>query len=299
MTSSSKPCERTVAGTAIALPDPDGASPGVSAPSAFYRAWLWRVGMGAVRCLPAAVLRMICLAVAQIYYRTGRERRTVVVRNLLPVAGGDRAVAGKAAHALFRQFAVKMIDLWRFESGVPVDTWFTAGVDWGILEDASRRGKGVLLITPHLGNWELGGALLAERGYPLIVLTQAEPGRGLTEMRQAARSRRGIETLLELKAHHAKEALCLGISRVRTVVNFTEHSRMLRGDGRAVRAAVPGIHRGGGTGARLRLRVARGDGGAQSRWLRGAGIARVPLRPRGSRQPRGPPRANPGHPPGL
>lgn len=196
MTSSPKPCERTAAATALVRPGPDGMSPGISAPSAFYRAWLWRVGMGAVRSLPAAVLRVICLAVAEIYYRTRRERRAVVVRNLLPVAGGDRAAAGKAAHALFRQFAVKMIDLWRFESGVPVESWFTAGVDWGILEEASRRGKGVLLITPHLGNWELGGALLAERGYPLIVLTQAEPGRGLTEMRQSARSRRGIETLV-------------------------------------------------------------------------------------------------------
>ncbi|MEI8042314.1 MAG: hypothetical protein WCL11_12965, partial [Verrucomicrobiota bacterium] len=67
--------------------------PGISAPSAFYRAWLWRVGMGAVRSLPAAVLRVICLAVAEIYYRTRRERRAVVVRNLLPVAGGDRAAA--------------------------------------------------------------------------------------------------------------------------------------------------------------------------------------------------------------
>ena len=33
----------------------------------------------------------------------------------------------------------------------------------------------MLFITPHLGNWEHGGLLLAEMGIKLTVLTQAEP----------------------------------------------------------------------------------------------------------------------------
>jgi lauroyl/myristoyl acyltransferase len=152
--------------------------------------------MAAVRVLPAFVLKQICLLMAELYYWTNRARREVVIQNLLPVVHGDRAGASKATRALFRQFAVKLMELWRFESGTAVNTWFTAGIDWSILEDASRRGQGVLLVTPHLGNWEIGGALLAQRGYKLLVLTQAEPGQGLTEMRQASRARWGIETLV-------------------------------------------------------------------------------------------------------
>ena len=147
-------------------------------------------------CCLSFVLRPICLAIAEAYYHLRAARRAVVIRNLLPLLDGDRPKATRAAHALFRHFAMKMIELWRFEGGAAVDRWFTAGIDWGALEAACHRGKGVLLVTPHLGNWELGGALLAEHGYPLLVLTQAEPGQGLTEMRQAARSRRGIETLV-------------------------------------------------------------------------------------------------------
>jgi len=165
-------------------------------PSTFYRAWLWRVGKGAVRVLPPFVLKQVCLLVAEIYYRVHPARREVVIQNLLPAVRDNEAVARRAAHALYRQFAVKMMELWRFENGAAVFSWFTAGIDWKILEDAHQRGKGVLLVTPHLGNWEIGGALLAERGYPLLVLTQAEPGRGLTEMRQAARARWKIETLV-------------------------------------------------------------------------------------------------------
>src|SRR4029077_19270240 len=56
--------------------------------------------------------------------------------------------------------------------------------------------RGILLVTPHLGNWEFGGPLLTKRGVKLQVITLAEPGNGLTELRQASRARWGIETLV-------------------------------------------------------------------------------------------------------
>jgi KDO2-lipid IV(A) lauroyltransferase len=53
----------------------------------------------------------------------------------------------------------------------------------------------VLLVTIHLGNWEFGAPLLTQRGIKLQVITMAEPQVALTELRQAARARWGIETL--------------------------------------------------------------------------------------------------------
>jgi lauroyl/myristoyl acyltransferase len=167
-----------------------------SAPSVFYRVWLWKMGLVCVRILPYFVLKLICVTVAEIYCRLHRQRREIVVRNLLPVVSHDWRLAEKTARKLFRRFAVKLADLWRFESGVSMDRWLTAGTDWGILEAACARKRGVLLLTPHLGNWELGGALLAQRGIKIVVLTQAEPGDGLTELRQASRARWGIETFV-------------------------------------------------------------------------------------------------------
>ena len=38
---------------------------------------------------------------------------------------------------------------------------------WDVLEDAVAAGRGVILVTGHLGNWELGGAYLAARGIPV------------------------------------------------------------------------------------------------------------------------------------
>jgi KDO2-lipid IV(A) lauroyltransferase len=38
---------------------------------------------------------------------------------------------------------------------------------WSIVEERLARGKGLILVTGHLGNWELGGAYLAARGLPI------------------------------------------------------------------------------------------------------------------------------------
>ncbi|HRX27731.1 MAG TPA: lipid A biosynthesis acyltransferase, partial [Aminivibrio sp.] len=35
------------------------------------------------------------------------------------------------------------------------------------LREALARGKGVLFLSAHLGNWEIGAAAVAERGYPM------------------------------------------------------------------------------------------------------------------------------------
>jgi KDO2-lipid IV(A) lauroyltransferase len=38
---------------------------------------------------------------------------------------------------------------------------------WSIVEERLSRGKGLILVTGHLGNWELGGAYIAARGTPI------------------------------------------------------------------------------------------------------------------------------------
>jgi predicted RND superfamily exporter protein len=163
---------------------------------AFYRAGLWHFGLAAVRILPVSWVKGLCLIVAELYYRFQRERREMVVDNFLPVLGGDREAAKKAAHRLFLKFSAKLVDLWRVESGVPVTGWLTHSPELDIIRAARERGRGMLFITLHLGNWEHGGLLLNQLGIQLTVLTLAEPDDGLTDLRIALRRRCGVETLI-------------------------------------------------------------------------------------------------------
>jgi lauroyl/myristoyl acyltransferase len=63
------------------------------------------------------------------------------------------------------------------------------------LEAARARGKGTILVTGHVGHWELGGLLLALSGHPITVVTLPEPSPELMQWRETARRRLGIRTI--------------------------------------------------------------------------------------------------------
>ena len=60
---------------------------------------------------------------------------------------------------------------------------------------ALKRGKGVICITPHLGNWELGGLLLAFKGADLYVLTLDEADSKTKAFREHMRAQKGIRNI--------------------------------------------------------------------------------------------------------
>jgi KDO2-lipid IV(A) lauroyltransferase len=145
------------------------------------------------------------------------------VQNLLPALSGNRSEAEKTARRLYRNFALKLVDLWRVEGGVPVRDWLTEPRGLEIIRAARQRGHGILFITLHLGNWEHGGLLLAEVGIQLTVLTLAEPDDALTKLRTASRERWRIQTLIigqdsfafleVIKRLQAGEALAISLDR--------------------------------------------------------------------------------------
>ncbi len=163
---------------------------------AFYSARLWQLGLWSVRHLPPRLCEFISQGLARSYCRFQGKRRAIVIHNLLPALDGDLIAATKATRELFQNFALKLLDIWRFESGLPINGLVRQWSGWEHLEAALSRKRGTLLLTPHLGNWELGGPELTQRGVKLHVITQAEPETDLTRMRQAARARWGIETLV-------------------------------------------------------------------------------------------------------
>jgi KDO2-lipid IV(A) lauroyltransferase len=60
------------------------------------------------------------------------------------------------------------------------------------LDDALAAGTGAILVSPHLGNWELGGLGLADVGFKINVLTFREPDEKVNELREKVRGERGI-----------------------------------------------------------------------------------------------------------
>ncbi len=60
---------------------------------------------------------------------------------------------------------------------------------------ALEQGNGVICLTPHLGNWELGGLLLAFKGADLYVLTLDETDAKTKAFRERMRTQKGIRSI--------------------------------------------------------------------------------------------------------
>ena len=173
-----------------------GAASAPSTPSSLYRSELWRLGLGLAKVLPTGVAIAAGSILANTYWLLARHRRRVVIENLAPAFGDDLMLARQTGKQLHQQFARKVLHLWRYEAGLDISGLFGEGTGWEHFKAARAQNRGVLLVTPHLGNWEFGGPMLTSRGVALQVLTLAEPGRDFTQLRQASRARWQIETLV-------------------------------------------------------------------------------------------------------
>ena len=164
-------------------------------PSSLYAATSWKAGLFLARLLPAAVAYRLSRVLFAAYRVTARHRREVVLQNLLPVVQ-EEALASGVTKRVYDNFAIKIVDLLRYEAGMSVDALLGEPKGWEHFVRAREQKTGVLLVTPHLGNWEFGAPYLTRKGLELQVITLAEPAAGLTELRQAARARRKIRTLV-------------------------------------------------------------------------------------------------------
>jgi lauroyl/myristoyl acyltransferase len=185
---------QSLASPKASLPQPDNGGP--EGPSSLYAAKVWRLGLGAARALPLSISDRLSAVLGGLYWRLNARRRKIVIRNLLPVLNGDPGQAAATSRELFQQFARKIRDLLRYESGLPMEHLISDLKGWEYFDAAQKKGLGVLLVTTHLGNWELGAPLLARRGVDVCVITLHEPDPRLTELRKASRRRWGIETLV-------------------------------------------------------------------------------------------------------
>ena len=103
-------------------------------------------------------------------YRPFGIRRAVVerqVRAALPALGEDdvRRIALESYENLGRT-AIETA-LLPTRSREQVLAMFSRVEGWDVVERAMARGRGILFVTGHLGNWELAGSLVAAKGVPL------------------------------------------------------------------------------------------------------------------------------------
>ena len=106
---------------------------------------------------------------ADIHYLFALEDRKNIAYNLkIALQIEDKKVINKYAKNIFRNFAKYLIDFLRMSKINKKYILNRIKIEGREnLDKALSSGKGVIILTAHLGNWELGGGVVGRLGYPL------------------------------------------------------------------------------------------------------------------------------------
>jgi KDO2-lipid IV(A) lauroyltransferase len=97
---------------------------------------------------------------------------------------------------MFRNFAKYLVDFFRFEK---LDAEYIKNniriENIRYFEEALSKSKGAIVLTAHLGNWELGGVVIALCGYPFWVVALPHKDKRVDNFFNSQRESKGIKVI--------------------------------------------------------------------------------------------------------
>lgn len=121
------------------------------------------------------------------------------VREHLTLAFGDRMTSCEIdalARRFYRHMMILMCEtavMHRWDRNRVLSMGDGEGVEH--LDQALDGGRGAILITGHIGNWEISGAMLAHRGYPVNVVAQGQVNSHLEGHLRRTREHHGMRII--------------------------------------------------------------------------------------------------------
>ena len=131
-----------------------------------FNYYIYRFGQFIALTLPLRWVYFFAACFAQGYYFIAFRDRRFVKANLRAIfpEKSDQQLR-KISRMVFRNFAKYLVDFFRFEK---LNRHY---IDKNIklenlryFDEALAKGKGVVILSAHLGNWELGGVVVAQLG---------------------------------------------------------------------------------------------------------------------------------------
>ena len=137
-------------------------------------------------------------------YKAARKKRGIALSNLrlaqFPSPGASEAEQARLVEGVFVHFAKVFVDFLRGPVFDPrelasLQSIITECEGFAHIRAAQASGKGVILLTAHLGNWELQGRFVAASGVPLTVVAREPENREFGDYVRGLRESAGFAVL--------------------------------------------------------------------------------------------------------
>lgn len=158
---------------------------------------LYKIGELLACSLSWRVAYRVATFLANLQFLISRKDKKAVVNNLSVILPNEKEkVIRDKAKDVFVYFSLYLVEFLRSSKidRAYADKHFTI-VGKENLDAALRRGKGAVLLTAHIGNWELGGMALSLSGYPLMVIALDHADPKINDFFKRKRQSKGMEVV--------------------------------------------------------------------------------------------------------
>jgi KDO2-lipid IV(A) lauroyltransferase len=148
--------------------------------------------------LPETRARKLGLGLGSVMRLLSPRHARIVLTNLELAFGQTltKQELGQLLRACYRHFGLCLTEFMRLPNYTPEQLRAFAELRGKEhLDQALALGKGAILVTGHLGNWEVTGSRVAIEGYPLSVIARAQRDDQITEYIRHTREHMGMRVL--------------------------------------------------------------------------------------------------------
>jgi KDO2-lipid IV(A) lauroyltransferase len=171
---------------------------------------LYRLGQFIALSLPLKMAYGFAVFCSDAHYLFARQDRLAVRDNLRVIfpQKQDREIC-RIRLSMYRNFAKYLVDFFRFPK---IDKSYIEKKlrieNRHFLDQAAAARKGVIMLTAHIGNWELGGVALSLLGYPLSAVALPHKNKRVNDFFIRQRESKGLMVItLGRAARQCLEAL--------------------------------------------------------------------------------------------
>jgi KDO2-lipid IV(A) lauroyltransferase len=134
--------------------------------------------------------------------RLALEHLALAFGDALPAAARERI-----ARASFRNAARCFVELAKFDEIRPYFDDYTSIEGWQYWDEVRALDRGAIVITGHIGNWELLGAYFARKGIPIAAIARRINDSRLNQLLVDFRASNGVHTILRESPMSSREII--------------------------------------------------------------------------------------------
>lgn len=162
----------------------------------YYLYWgtSWAAGK-----LPVRFSYAVATLIGDYIYFTWKRHSANAVSNMRRVLGPTASwqTVKRYARNAFRNYAKTSVDFLRFPHIDPQDVSNIVPLRYGMerLEEAHNLGRGTIVISGHLGNWDLAGVVMLSYGRPLYAVSETHEPQKMDDIINGTRERAGMKII--------------------------------------------------------------------------------------------------------